>query len=93
MTQKEQTRLQVLNSLLAEHIALDQVAELQGVSLRGIARDLGISRNTVRKYVDSMAPPINRIPRRSAQSPIQQNADGHFRWTTTLLKTIRTETC
>ena len=32
MTPKEQTRLQVLNSLLAEQIALDQAAELMGVS-------------------------------------------------------------
>ena len=32
-------------------------ARLQGVSLRGIAKQLGISRNTVRKYVDLPAPP------------------------------------
>ena len=32
MTQKEQARLQVLNSLLMEHIALGQAAELMGVS-------------------------------------------------------------
>ena len=43
-------------------------AKLQGVPLRGIARQLGISRNTVRKYVDLPAPPINRTPRRSTQS-------------------------
>ena len=40
MTQKEQTRLQVLNSLLAEHIALDQAAELMGVSPRQTRRIL-----------------------------------------------------
>ena len=40
MTQKEQTRLQVLNSLLAEHIALDQAAELMGVSPRHTRRIL-----------------------------------------------------
>ena len=34
LTQKEQARLQVLNSLLAEQIALDQAAELMGVSTR-----------------------------------------------------------
>ena len=34
-------------------------ARLQGVSLRGIARELGISRNTVRKYVDFLASPVN----------------------------------
>ena len=40
MTQKEQTRLQVLNSFLTEHIALDQAAELMGVSPRHIRRIL-----------------------------------------------------
>ena len=40
LTQKEQTRLQVLNSLLAEHIALDQAAELMGVSPRHTRRIL-----------------------------------------------------
>ena len=34
LTPKEQTRLQVLNSVLAEQIALDQAAELMGVSPR-----------------------------------------------------------
>ena len=32
LTQKEQTRLQVLNSFLTEHIALDQAAELIGAA-------------------------------------------------------------
>ena len=40
MTQKEPTRLQVLNSLLTEHIALDQAAELMGVSPRHVRRIL-----------------------------------------------------
>ena len=40
MTQKEQTRLQILNSLLAEHIALDQAATLMGVSTRQTRRIL-----------------------------------------------------
>ena len=53
-------------------------ARLQGVSLRGIARELGISRNTVRKYVDSLVPPVNRTPRRSTKSATRQNAAGHF---------------
>ena len=43
-------------------------AKLQGVSLRGIARELGISRNTVRKYVHSLAPPRNR-PARGLPKP------------------------
>ena len=53
-------------------------AKLQGVPQRGIARQLGISRNTVRKYVDLPAPPINRTPRRSTQSVSQHNSNEHF---------------
>ena len=34
MTQKEQARLQVLNSLLAEHMTLEQAATLMGVTTR-----------------------------------------------------------
>ena len=40
MTQKEQARLQVLNSLLAEHMTLDQAATLLGVSIRHTRRIL-----------------------------------------------------
>ena len=40
MTPKEQTRLQVLNSLLAEHMTLDQAATLVGVSPRHTRRIL-----------------------------------------------------
>ena len=65
-------------------------ARLQGVSLRGIARELGISRNTVRKYADSLAPPVIRTPRRSTQSPTQHHAGGHFPWTSTA-KTLKTK--
>ena len=53
-------------------------ARLQGVSLRGIAKQLGISRNTVRKYVDLPAPPINRTPRLTTQSVTQHHTNGHF---------------
>ena len=38
LTPKEQTRLQVLNSLLAEHMTLDQAATLMGVSSRHTRR-------------------------------------------------------
>ena len=55
-----------------------QHAKLQGVSLRGIAKQLGISRNTVRKYVDLSAPPINRTPGRSSISATHNYANGHF---------------
>ena len=40
LTQKEQARLQVLNSLLAGHMALDQAATLMGVSARHTGRIL-----------------------------------------------------
>ena len=38
LTQKEQARLQVLNSLLAEHMTLEQAATLMGVSARHARR-------------------------------------------------------
>ena len=44
LTPKEQTRLQVLNNLLAEHMALDQAATLMGVSPRHIRRILAAYR-------------------------------------------------
>ena len=44
MTQKEQTRLQVLNGLLAEHMALDQAATLMGVTTRHTRRILAAYR-------------------------------------------------
>ena len=44
LTPKEQTRLQVLNSVLAEQIALDQAAELMGVSPRHTRRTLAAYR-------------------------------------------------
>ena len=44
MTPKEQTRLQVLNSLLADHMTLDQAATLMGVSERHIRRILAAYR-------------------------------------------------
>ena len=44
MTPKEQTRLQVLNSLLAEHMTLDQAATLMGVSPRHTRRILAAYR-------------------------------------------------
>ena len=40
MTPKEQTRLQVLNSLLAEHMTLEQAAKLMGLSPRHTRRIL-----------------------------------------------------
>ena len=40
MTPKEQTRLQILNSLLAEHMTLEQAAKLMGLSPRHTRRIL-----------------------------------------------------
>ena len=44
LTQKEQARLQVLNSLLAEHMTLDQAATLMGVTPRHTRRILAAYR-------------------------------------------------
>ena len=44
MTQKEQARLQVLNSLIAEHMTLDQAATLMGVTTRHTRRILAAYR-------------------------------------------------
>ncbi len=40
LTPKEQTRLKILNSLLVEHMTLDQAATLMGVSPRHTRRIL-----------------------------------------------------
>ena len=40
MTQREQTRLQVLNSLMADHMTTEQAATLMGVSTRHTRRIL-----------------------------------------------------
>ena len=44
MTQKKQARLQVLNSLLAEHMTLEQAATLMGVTTRHTRRILAAYR-------------------------------------------------
>ena len=43
-----------------------QEAKVQGISLREIARQLGISRNTVRKYAPALTQPTNRPHNRGA---------------------------
>ena len=52
MNQKEQVRLQILNSLLAEHMTVDQAAMLMGVSTRHTRRILAAYR--VSKLSDSV---------------------------------------
>ena len=44
LTPKEQSRLQVLNSLLAEHLTLDQAATIMGISTRRTRRMLAAYR-------------------------------------------------
>jgi len=44
-----------------------QEAKVQGISLREIARQLGISRNTVRKYARALTQPTNRPHNRGAR--------------------------
>ena len=44
LTQKEQTRLQILNSLMADHMTTEQAATLMGVSARHTRRILAAYR-------------------------------------------------
>ena len=39
-----------------------QQAKLQGMSIRRMARELGIHRDTVRRYIDAETPPTRRTP-------------------------------
>ena len=45
-----------------------QQAKLRGLSIRAIARELGIHRNTVRKYAEAKSPPMMRTRGRSSWS-------------------------
>ncbi len=40
-----------------------QEAKRRGLSIRGMARELGIHRHTVRRYIDAESPPMRRQPR------------------------------
>ena len=51
-----------------------QEAKVQGISLREIARQLGISRNTVRKYARALTQPTNRPHNHGAKRPPQLTA-------------------
>ena len=44
LTQKEQTRLQILNSLMVDHMTTEQAATLMGVSARHTRRILAAYR-------------------------------------------------
>ena len=45
-----------------------QKAKLQGLSVRRMAKELGLHRNTVRKYIDAESPPTRRSPTTSSAS-------------------------
>ena len=53
--------------LKEEGVVEIKILKRQGYSIRGIARELGISRNTVREYLRSGKPPVysSRPPRRT----------------------------
>jgi len=59
--------------LTPRHLALwkaVQQAKIQGFSLREIARQLGISRNTVRKYARALTQPTNHpVKRKDRRRP------------------------
>ena len=48
-----------------------QHARIQGLALREIARQLGVSRNTVRKYAHALTQPTNR-PQNHGSRPLSQ---------------------
>ena len=45
-----------------------QQAKRKGLSIRGMARELGIHRNTIRKYIDADSPPTRRTPRTASDT-------------------------
>ena len=48
--------------LLQERWKAVQQAKLQGMSIRRMARELGVHRDTVRRYIDAETPPTRRTP-------------------------------
>ena len=45
-----------------------QQAKRRGLSIRGMARELGFHRHTVRRYIDAESPPTRRQPRRASDT-------------------------
>ena len=45
-----------------------QEAKRKGLSIRAMARELGIHRHTVRRYIDADSPPPRRPPRPAADT-------------------------
>ena len=56
-----------------------QQAKLAGLSIRGMARELGIHRDTVRRYIDAESPPA----RRSRATPATLPSDTIAEWKVT----------
>ena len=52
-----------------------QLAKSKGLSLRAIARELGMARMTVIKYAKSPHPPLNRFGEKAATDAAQESAD------------------
>ena len=52
-----------------------QQAKLKGMSIRGMARELGIHRDTVRRYIDAESPPPRRSPIASTAASSDTIAD------------------
>ena len=60
-----------------------QEAKARGLSSRGIARELGIHRNTARKYAAAESRPVTARPKFpvALADTMNDNAEGHFRRT------------
>ena len=52
-----------------------QQAKRRGLSIRGMARELGIHRDTVRRYIDAESPPARRSPATPTETPSDTIAD------------------
>ena len=52
-----------------------QQTKLKGMSIRGMARELGIHRDTVRRYIDAESPPTRRSPIASTAASSDTIAD------------------
>ena len=50
-------------------------SELEGMSIRGMARELGLHRVTVRRYIDAATPPTRRGPIEYTAGPSDTIAD------------------
>ena len=52
-----------------------QEAKRRGLSIRGMARELGLHRDTVRRYIDAGSPPRRRSPETPTETPSDTIAD------------------